>query len=191
MSALLQQLADDVGASERTIRRAVSAGTIHAERPSPQTLHLTTSERRYVRTHWSVLGGIRSALRTEPNVEAAVLFGSVARGEDTPDSDVDVLVWLHRSDRTSRRALRERLEDSVGRPVQIVEASDALKRAAFVEAILRDGRVLVDRSARWRSLRAGEPAIRKRAAAERRAAAQRTREAEAYFERRVRLARDT
>lgn len=181
MSALLEQIAEDVGVSERTLRRAINEGTVHAHRPSPQTLDITPAERRYVRTHWPLVGALRRALRTEPGVEAAVLFGSTARGDDVPSSDVDLLVWLRQGDTRAARKLRARLEYAVGRPVQVVDADAAGAKATLLEAVIRDGRVLVDRGACWEDLRERERGIRRRAARERRELAQRGREADEFF----------
>jgi Polymerase beta, Nucleotidyltransferase len=94
MSQALSQLAESVGASERTLRRACLLGTIHAERLSPHRLKLSRTEHAYVARNWPVLGRLRAALRTEPNVSMAVLFGSVARGESDILSDVDLLIAL-------------------------------------------------------------------------------------------------
>ena len=43
---------------------------------------------------WSLLSALRRALRTEPNVRLAVVYGSFARGDDVSDSDLDLLVSL-------------------------------------------------------------------------------------------------
>lgn len=61
---------------------------------------------------------------------AIFLFGSIARGEERPDSDVDLLVELDPG-RTigifAFLSLKQRLEDILGRPVDLV-TPDALKR---------------------------------------------------------------
>ncbi len=71
------------------------------------------------------------------NVEYAALFGSVARGEDRPDSDVDVLVRVKRPyGLVQFISLKHRLEDVLNRPVDVVEY-DAIK-PAFAQSILKD-----------------------------------------------------
>src|SRR3989304_90204 len=87
-------LARDVGVNERTIRRAVNQGTLHATRPTRRALQLPLTERRYVRRSWSLVAALRVALRTEQNVRFALLFGSAATGTDTPASDVDIVVGM-------------------------------------------------------------------------------------------------
>jgi predicted nucleotidyltransferase len=65
---------------------------------------MTMSERQYARRGWPLLSVLRTALRTEHNVHFALLFGSAARGTDTPESDIDVLVGLH--DPSLERAIK-------------------------------------------------------------------------------------
>jgi len=56
-------------------------------------------------------GGARQVRRTQPNVRLAVLFGSVSRGDERPDSDVDLLVQFGRRDELERlRAFAPRFE---------------------------------------------------------------------------------
>lgn len=62
----------------------------------------------------------------EFDVRRLGVFGSVARGEDGPESDVDLLVELdHPEVRPSRRffALLHYLEDHLERPVDLLTAS--------------------------------------------------------------------
>jgi len=181
MSKALEQLAREVGVNERTLRRAVTDGTIRAKRTSPYKLDLPVSERRYVRSHWSALGALRAALRTEPSVECAVLFGSAARGDDEPVSDVDVLVWLRDGSSAARFALARRLTTRVGREVQVVDARDAHERPSLLLSILRDGRVLVDRTGRWQKLNARAAGLRRAAVKQQRELVSRAEEARAFF----------
>lgn len=145
----LADLAHDVGVNERTLRRAVMQGTLRGRRPSPRKLDLPLSERRYVRRSWPLIAALRAALRTEPNVRFALLFGSAATGDDTPDSDVDVLVSLRDPDFSKLVALEARLSEQVGRAVEVVQLEDAERKPSFLELALDGGRVLVDRSGMW------------------------------------------
>ncbi len=181
MSALLQQIAAEVKTNERTLRRAINEGTLRAVRPSAQTLRMDPVERRYVRTHWLVIGELRRALRTEPNVESAVLFGSTARGEDTAASDIDVLVWFRAPSVRARRQLRERLQQRLDRPVQVIEFSGAGRDSPLLKAVLRDGRVLVDRTGNWPKLRSESEAVRRRALRERHVRAKNAQQAREFF----------
>ena len=77
MSTVLQGLADSLQVNERTLRRAWALGTLRGTRTTPYRLELPVAERIYLRRHWSTLSSLRGALRTEPNVSMAVVFGSV------------------------------------------------------------------------------------------------------------------
>lgn len=153
MSSPLAELAREVGADERTLRRAVNQGTLRATRPSPRKLDLPLSERRYVRQSWPLIAALRAALRTEPNVRFALLYGSAATGEDTPDSDVDVLVSLRDPDLFKLIALERRLSERVGREAELVRLEDAERDPVFFTLALERGRTLVDRVGVGPSLR--------------------------------------
>ncbi len=95
--------------------------------------------------HWHLLSGLVAALRTEANVRLAVLFGSVARGEGSAISDVDLLVVLRRDDHRAQASHQHRLEHAVDRRVQLVSLEQASDAPMLLADVLRDGRVLVDR----------------------------------------------
>ena len=58
---------------------------------------------------------------SEYNVRYAGVFGSVARGEETPESDVDILVSMGKgASLFSFMELNQRLEDALGRKVDLV-----------------------------------------------------------------------
>ena len=69
---------------------------------------------------------IQAYLATQP-VERAYLFGSCARGEEHPDSDIDLLVSLDYSQPIGMRyfGMMCDLEDKLGRKVDLV-AEDGL-----------------------------------------------------------------
>ena len=68
------------------------------------------------------------------------VFGSVARGEDTPDSDIDILVDLSpRSSLITLGRLEREIRDVLGVPVDVVPAEGlrpAVRAEAEEEAIL-------------------------------------------------------
>lgn len=79
------------------------------------------------------LNRLRSALpelRREFPVGRMALFGSVARGEERPDSDVDILVEVDPSIGLAFVTLAERLEAVLGRKVDLVSRR-ALKPALW------------------------------------------------------------
>ena len=155
-------LAEEVGVDERTLRRAVSLGTLRGSRSTPRKLELPLSEREYVRQSWGLISTLRAALRTEQNVRFALLFGSAATGTDTPGSDVDVLVDLRDASFERVVDLVTKLTGLVGRPVDVVELKDAETEPSFLAQVVADGRVLVDRENLWPELRRREDGLRRR-----------------------------
>jgi predicted nucleotidyltransferase len=158
----LTLLAREVGVNERTLRRAANEGALRGERPSPRKFVLPFSEARYVRGHWPLISKLRKLLRTEHNVRFAMLFGSAARGDDTEQSDVDVIVGPHDSSFDRILDLSSKLEDAISRPVDVVRLEDAADDPTFLVMALEDGRVLVDREDVWPRLRRRESTLRRR-----------------------------
>ena len=150
MRTALLELAAELKTTDRTLRRALGQGLVNAQRPSPRTVDVSLAERTYLRRTWPLLAGLREALRTEPTVSLAVLFGSRARGNYSARSDVDLLVGLR--DEPRPRQLASRLSQKLGLRVQLVTLEDARKAPLLLREVLREGRVLVDRDRQWRSL---------------------------------------
>ncbi|HEX3254929.1 MAG TPA: nucleotidyltransferase domain-containing protein [Gaiellaceae bacterium] len=153
----LRTLATDLQTTDRTLRRALRDGTLRASRPSARSLHLPATERVYLRHAWPLLAALREALRTEPAVRLAVLFGSRARGDDRPDSDVDLMVALRRESEPS--ALASRLTDRTGLRIHVVRLDDAERTPILLAEVVREGRVLVDRESIWPALIERAPTI--------------------------------
>ena len=89
---------------------------------------------------------IADYLKTQP-VKRAWLFGSFARGEERPDSDVDVLVEFDRTQpiglfRYAQMHLD--MEDMLGRKVDLVE--DGMLRPAATITANRDRRVIYEKA---------------------------------------------
>jgi predicted nucleotidyltransferase len=157
----LSNLAREVGVNERTLRRAVNEGALKASRPSPRVLELPLSESLYIRRRWPLIARLRAALRTERNVRFAFLFGSAARGEDTEQSDVDVIADLWDGSLERVFDLEWRLEDAVGKSVDVVRLEDAEEDPTFLANALDVGRVLVDRRGAWLDLIDRLPGLRR------------------------------
>lgn len=84
-----------------------------------------------------------------------IVFGSVARGEDSPESDLDLLVLFDDLDATDRRQLMGRIRTAIGAPIPIdvlVADVDEFEAGKDVNGSpyywpARDGTVVYDQSA--------------------------------------------
>lgn len=161
----LRTLARHLDVPERTLRRAAAEGLVRGRRTSARRYETSLREEAYLRRHWPLLRELRDALRTEPNVRLAVLFGSQATGRSTERSDVDLLVALTDPSAARVAQLTGRLERRLGRDVQVVRLRDAVGTPSLIADALEQGRVLIDRERRWPSLRARAGTWRRRAAA--------------------------
>ena len=95
---------------------------------------------------------LADALQTRSGVCLAVLFGSAARGESGPDSDLDVGV-LFEAGREGAAALEVALARASERRLDLVGLDTAPPLLRF--EIARDGRVLVERTPHaWADFRA-------------------------------------
>ncbi len=177
MGWLLGESAKRVGCSERTLRRYINGGVLRGRRIAGGQLELAHPEEEYLRSHWPLLSKLMGALRAEREVRLAVLFGSTATGEDTPVSDVDLLVVRRQPDWRGHAALRGRLRDALGRPVDLVELAQAEEQPTLLADVLREGRVLVDRDGLWEGLVARREKILAAAAREDEEIAERARSA--------------
>lgn len=153
MSLGLAVTAARLNCSERTLRRWVDDGLLRGERRGGrEEVRLPFSEELYLREHWETLSRLRHALRTEPKVRLAVLFGSFASGEDRPDSDVDLLIAHATGDVEELVELRRRLQGHIRSPLHIIPLEDAEQSSLLLADVLLEGRVLVDRWDAWRRL---------------------------------------
>lgn len=159
----LGALAEQVGVSERTLRRAFNEGTLRAERPTPRKLTLGNDEKRYLRHSWSLLAALREALRTEQNVRFALLFGSAARGDDHEGSDVDLIVEMRDPSPVRVVDLELKLEGLVARRVDVLTLEDADANPVLLAEAMADGRTIVDREERWAQLSSEADAMNSRA----------------------------
>jgi predicted nucleotidyltransferase len=153
----LRSLAAELSIPERTLRRAAAEGLIRGRRVSPRRFRTSLREEMYLHSHWKLLQSLREALRTEPNVKLAVLFGSTAVGVDREDSDLDILVALADPAVGRLADLAGRLTRRLDREVQLVRLKDAERSPVLMSAILKEGRTLIDREQRWSALRADTP----------------------------------
>lgn len=160
----IQELAADLAVEGRTLRRAVSQGTLRASRDGSRDLQLAPGERDYLRAHWPLLSELRGALLPEPGVRLAVLYGSLARGDEDADSDLDLLVSLADDRLSAGFELAVRLKRVSGRRVDIAHLARVEAQAPLLlDRVLDEGRVLIDRDGQWEQLCERRSAIRARA----------------------------
>lgn len=159
----LELLARQVGTNERTLRRAFNQGTLRAARPTPRKLTLGGAEKQYVRRSWKLLAALRGALRTEQNVRFALLFGSVARGDDGEGSDVDLIVEMRDSSLVRIADLELKLEELLERRVDVLALEDASANPVLLAEAVAEGRTIVDREERWAQLGSEAEAMDRRA----------------------------
>ncbi|MGH2854838.1 MAG: nucleotidyltransferase family protein [Solirubrobacteraceae bacterium] len=163
MSAI-QELAADLAVEERTLRRAAAQGTLRASLSGARRLQLAPGEHEYLRVHWPLLSGLRRALRTEHNVRLAVLYGSLARGDEDAGSDLDLLVSLADDSLSVGFELAARLQRISGRRVDIAQLARVEAQAPLLlDQVLGEGRVVIDRDGQWDRLCERRSAIRARA----------------------------
>ncbi|MGO9760770.1 MAG: nucleotidyltransferase family protein [Solirubrobacteraceae bacterium] len=93
-----------------------------------------------------------------------VLYGSVARGDDTPDSDLDLLVSLGEDRADAAVKLAVRLERATGRDVDVARMN-RIKDAAplLLLRAIDEGRVVLDRDGEWASLKTRQSETARRA----------------------------
>jgi uncharacterized protein len=91
--------------------------------------------------HRDAVSQLNAVLSAFPQIELAVLFGSVARGCERPDSDVDIAVAARRALTTEEKiALVEALAERTGRPIDLVDLRTVAE--PLLGQILRHGRRL-------------------------------------------------
>lgn len=94
----------------------------------------------------SVINTLRAYLSSQP-VSKAWLFGSYSRGEETPDSDIDLLVTFDSNARISLMKLPGmslELEELLGREVDIVP--DGSLRPYAESSVNRDKILIYERN---------------------------------------------
>lgn len=85
---------------------------------------------------------LRAVLAAFPHIELALLFGSVARGDERPQSDLDIAVGARRALSAAQKiALIEALAERTGRPIDLVDLRTVGE--PLLGQILRHGRRLL------------------------------------------------
>lgn len=93
-----------------------------------------------------------------------MLYGSVARGHEDDDSDLDLLVALPDDESMAVTGLAARLDRVCDRDVDVARLDRIEKKAPLLlERVIDEGRVLVDRDGIWDDLKRRRRSIAARA----------------------------
>ena len=80
------------------------------------------------------------ALLVRYNAEYALLFGSYARGEETLNSDIDVVVFGGDNFKKSNIfAFAEELREALGKDADVFEISEVNKGTPFYDNLMKEG----------------------------------------------------
>ena len=80
------------------------------------------------------------ALLVRYNAEYALLFGSYARGEETPDSDIDVVVFGGKNFKKAKMfAFAEELREMLGKNADVFEISAVNTGTPFYDPLMKEG----------------------------------------------------
>ena len=90
-------------------------------------------------TRFEVERAIRELL-ARYNAESALLFGSYARGDETPESDIDVIVCGGKHfKKTDIFAFAEELREMLGKNVDAFEICEVNADTPFYDTIMKEG----------------------------------------------------
>ena len=79
-------------------------------------------------------------LLVQYHAEYALLFGSYARGEETPDSDIDVVVYGGKDfKKTNIFAFAEELRETLGKNADVFEITEVNPNTPFYDNLMREG----------------------------------------------------
>jgi predicted nucleotidyltransferase len=127
-------------------------------------VQLAPGEREYLRAHWPPLSELREVLLPEDDVRLAVLYGSLARGDEDAGSDLDLLVSLADDRLSAGFELAGRLKRVSGRRVDIAHLARVEAQAPLCWSwFSMRGVFLVDCDGQWGQLCERRSAIRVRA----------------------------
>ena len=74
------------------------------------------------------------------NAEYALLFGSYARGEETPDSDIDVVVFGGKNFKKAHIfAFAEDLREALGKKADVFEINEVDEGTPFYDNLMKEG----------------------------------------------------
>ncbi len=153
-SALAREIGRKPEVAARELRRLERAGIVVSEEVGRARRYRANTESpfwhdfaRLAQRTIGVEARLRRAFADVPGVDTAFLFGSYARGDERPTSDLDVLVIGDADPRELRRRLME-AEHDLGRDVNLVhyrrdELRRRMRKSAFVQDVLSGAKVVL------------------------------------------------
>ncbi len=113
------------GTIRRELERLVSAGLLVAKKEGNQLYYQANADNpvytdlvSIVRKTFGIADVIRNALESvENHIDQAFIYGSIAKGEDTASSDIDLMVVTESLAYADLMELLSDAEESLGRPV--------------------------------------------------------------------------
>lgn len=141
-------MANELGVSDRTLRRAVVLGLVRGVYMTQRGLYLAPDEIEYLRRQWTMLDRLRRALRNEPAVEFALLYGAAARRRPSPvprSGTLRLLLATRQRPSDVLPRLHAKLTWAAEQSVALVALDSVADQPTLLLEAIRDGRVLVDR----------------------------------------------
>lgn len=91
---------------------------------------------------------IKGSMGKLKGIRAVIIFGSVARGKDKPDSDIDICVVIKEQNSPLKKAISNsflEIEKKYDRNIQLIICNEQYKgmERQFLETILREGKVII------------------------------------------------
>jgi predicted nucleotidyltransferase len=159
-----RRVAARAGLEPALLARWLRKGVVRADGQG----ELTRAEHRWLADNGSLVREIDEATRTVDAIDTVVLFGSRARGDQRPDSDVDLIVdGTISGDARALAVMRGELLERLGHDVEISTLAEARAAPVVLLEAIHEGRVLKDTAGRWQATVADSGAIQRQAADER------------------------
>ena len=135
-----EQAAKACGVSRRTYQTYEEKETLNATYDDIYvTLDNLRREKKFVHSISSIKKICRPIFKSVPEVECAYLFGSYARGEDTFESDIDILVVCKPIGLRFFNMAAE-LDAALGKEVDLQTHRQLIGHdTSFLESVLKDG----------------------------------------------------
>jgi predicted nucleotidyltransferase len=155
----MRQAAEQSGVEPALASAWLRSGLLRSS--GEEMLDLDRHEVAWLRSHGDLTRALYRSVASDPDIDTLVLFGSTARGEDRPGSDVDLLIdGAVTKDVRALARLRGSLVERLDRRVDLVSLTEAALSPAMLVGALVDGRAVKDSEHRWLRTLAGAERVR-------------------------------